>query len=199
MYGCIIWMLATAGLAQDAFDLKLSNDRVSLEADDAELTLVLQELSSKIGFKLWISDLLQARKVSLEIEELSIEDTLRRLLKDDSYALVLDDNAMVSALYVLPPGKAQSSNLELLPSTDDIRQRVLYDLLNTDSIAENIKATMLNQISSNNNTNVQPEAMEPAQAINRVIEVLERIGSANPETFKQLRDKLELEKSQNQE
>jgi type II secretory pathway component GspD/PulD (secretin) len=192
IFGSILWIQVAACFAQNSFDLNFSKDLISLNAENAELRLVLQELSTQIGFKLWISDDLEARQVSLQIEKLSIGETLRRLLADNSHALVYDDNATVIALYVLPPGEAQSESVELGSGIDDTRLQLLQNALISSSVRDDIKAAMLNQFNGIQDTDIQPLVVRPAQTTYRIIEVLEKIGSANPETLEQLRNNLEL-------
>ncbi len=199
IYGCIVWIQAIPCSAQDGFELGLSNDQVSLNAENAELNLVLQELSAQAGFKLWLSDNLPSRQVNLQTQGQSIEATLRQLLAESSYALVYDDNSMVSALYVVPPGESQPINLELEPGVNDIQQSVLQNALESKSLPDNVKAALLNQFNVNRKTKLESLALQPTESMQRVIELLEQIGSASPTTMEQLRNKLELKNTQQPE
>lgn len=114
---------ASTGLARDDFTLSLSADLVSIDAEDADLRLVLQELSRQSGIRIWISDNLPMQAVTIHFNDKPMSVTLRRLLKDSNYAAVYGDNNAITALYILAPGTQQSDFIEPTPGNGDDGQQ----------------------------------------------------------------------------
>jgi len=191
IFGCMLLVQSNSSIAQDSFKISLSGDLVSVAAKNADLRQILQQLSIQSGFKLSISDSLQVQPVSVHFEKLSMQQALRRLLVNGSYAAVYDDNAVVTALYVLPPSEMQT-NVDLMPNSGDIRQQAMRDALESNLIPDNIKSALLDQFGTENNKILQQSVtLQRSQAIDRVIELLEQMGSENPETMQQFRKILE--------
>lgn len=194
LIACLLCMQVAVCFAQDNVEIRLEDGLVWLESDNADLKHVLQLLSVESGFRLWVSANLQAQQVSVHIEKKSIEEVLRQLLAGNSYALVHDDNAVVTALHVLPPGKVQSTNVILTPEIGDGSQQALEEALESSLLPDNAKASLLDQFGgSNNDALKQSVRMQRSQAIEELIKQLTQIGSADPETIQQLQEKLMLE------
>lgn len=185
--------------AQGKFEISITNDLVSLDADKADLKLVLQQLSAQSGIKLWIAKSLQPQQVSLHFEKQTMEEALRRLLEDDSYALVYDDNAVVTALYVLPPGEAAlPATVKLMPQNDDNRQQLFRDALESSLVPDNIKSALMNQFGENSEALEQSVPLQRSNALETLIQTVQQFGSANSETIRLLREKLELDNTEQQ-
>jgi len=192
----IAWLLcmpAAVCFAQDKVEISFDDGLVSVQSDNADLKQVLQRLSTESGFRLWISDNLQQQQVSVRIEKQTMEEALRQLLVDNSYALVYDNNDVVTALHVLPPGTTQPANVMLTPETDDARQQVMQDALESSLLPDNVKSALLNQFAVSDEAVKNPVTVQRSQVLEALIENLKNLGAANPETMDQLRLKLELE------
>lgn len=108
--------------AMDAFEIEVEANRVSIDARDAPLQPLLRELASRAGFKLWMPAELSAEPISLRLENQPLEKVLGRLLADTSYALVRDDDARLSAIFVLPRGQSQSPLVSTLGADANLAQ-----------------------------------------------------------------------------
>lgn len=174
LLACLLVPGATSVSAANKYALSLSEGLVSLDADGAGLKPLLQDLSQQSGFKLWMADNLPPRQISARFERQPLEQVLRRLLKNGSYALVLDDQSSISAIYILPPGEEQSEPPGIVLHNDSAEQIILQQFLESSSIAESIKQSLFEQFSVN-----QPvPGPEPAQALpamNSIIQALEQI------------------------
>lgn len=190
---CALAAHAPVLVAQEEFEIEIRGDLIWISADGADLQQLLQQFAIANDFKLWISGNLPQQSVSLHSEGKSIKETLRRLLSDNSYALVYDDNAAISALYVLPAGESGPTDLTIAPSEDEIRQQVLLDALESGQVPDEIKASMMDQFGADPEILQQAVMPQRTLAIERLIEKLEQIGSPSQETMQQLRRKLELE------
>ena len=190
---CALALHASVVIAQDEFEIEVKGDLIWLSADRADLRQLLQQLAIERDFKLWISGNLPQQSVSLNSEGKSTEATLRRLLSDNSYALVYGDDAAISALYVLPAGESHATNLPLSPSNGENRQQVLLNALQSGQVPDDIKAAMLDQFGANPEILQQSVISQRAVAVERLMEQLEQMGTPSPETMQQLRSKLELE------
>jgi len=191
MIGILLYAPAPPGFASDDFEIAIADGLVSIDATDADVRLLLRELSDRIGFKLWIPDNLQSEPISVRIENQPIDKILRRMLADGSYALVYGDAGKVTALYVLPRGEAQSVFAQNPLIDNNTLQQTLREALESNSLPDNVKNAMLNQANTDREALKESVTENPAEAIGNVIRILENIGSANSETMRQLRDKLE--------
>jgi hypothetical protein len=126
--------------AQQELSIEFDDRMVSVNSEQVDQRRLLQELSQRVGFKLWMAESIEPRPVSLHIDRLPVEETLRRILADSSYALVFDDNGSLSALYVLPPGAEQPSSLMVGPEGGNLQQQAARDALQSELLPDNIKA-----------------------------------------------------------
>ncbi|MCP4765321.1 MAG: hypothetical protein GY875_03545 [Gammaproteobacteria bacterium] len=195
LLACAAGMQASVSYAQDQIQIETSNDRLWINTEAADLQELLQQLAVQSGFKLWVSGDFPRQSVSVHIEGETVEDTLRQLLADNSYALVFDDDAEVSALYLLPVGEHQSVNLELDAQSVDLSEQVLHDALASGQLSEDIKAAMLSQFGTDRTALQESAVQQWPQVMEKLIESLEQFGSASPETMNRLRQTLEREKS----
>ena len=175
----LLWLLATSALAQDNFNMRLENGSVWLDADNADLQPVLQQLADESGFKLWISGKLEARLVSAHIENKSVTQTLRLLLGDIAHALVRDDDAMVTGLYVLPGGKAQASSELPSSGSNDYRIEAMQNSLQSSPLSGITQETLANQLGTLNLPVTQHEGqlplMEQSEALQALTEKLKQL------------------------
>jgi hypothetical protein len=196
----LLWLPAAGALAQDEFNIRLENGSVWLDADNADLRQVLQQLADESGFKLWIADKLEARQVSVHIENKSVTQTLRLLLGDIAHALVRDDDANVTGLYVLPGGEAQASNELPSPGSNDTRIEAIRDALQSSPLSGLTQETLANQLGTINPPATQyegqPPALEQSEALQALTEKLKQIGAANPDELPELLKQLEVDINQ---
>lgn len=183
--------LAPAGAAQGELQIETRDGKVWLEADGADLRSVLQQLASAANFKLWVSASLPLQTVDIRSDGKSLEKTLQLVLDEISYAMVYDDNAAVSELYVLPAGESRSSTAALSATDDDGRQKVLLDALQSDQLPDIIKAAMLDQYGAEQEISQQSAAQMQSQAIQTLIDTIETIGAPDSATMLELRRGLE--------
>jgi hypothetical protein len=192
-------LAVSSGIAQDKITIEWQDGLLQLRTDAVDLGQVLQALADQGGFKLWLSDNLPTQQVSVQLEMQSLEQILRRLLVDNSYALVYDDKAGVSALYVLPPGKQQLSRLSLTPEIDNeqqqVQQQIVQDALGSSLLPDNIKAAILDQFGTQNTELQQSVMAQRPRAIQELIDALEQMGSPSEATMQQLYERLALEKA----
>jgi len=109
-----LWMVlpGSALAAERKSDLRVtySPPRISVEARGVKLREVLRDVSLKVGFELTdygIPD----RDLTVSIEETTVEDLLRQLLRGENYGLVYreKDRAISKVLLVSPPVYAQAA------------------------------------------------------------------------------------------
>ncbi len=182
----------------DNVDIRLTNDLVSANVDNADMCHVLKALSTQSGIKLWISDKIQSKQITVHFEKQPMEEALCRLLGNNSYVFVYDskdDNNSVRGVYILPPGEVPPENVKLVPGKNNIGLHVLIDSLESYSMPNNVKAALLNQVRANSSERQQTVTTQRTQAIYRLLEKLEEMGSADPETIRQLHEKFELQKN----
>jgi len=118
-----LWMVlpGSALAAERKSDLRVtySPPRISVEARGVKLREVLRDVSLKVGFELTdygIPD----RDLTVSIEETTVEDLLRQLLRGENYGLVYreKDRAISKVLLVSPPVYAQAAPI---PENQQIR------------------------------------------------------------------------------
>ena len=196
----LLWLPAACALAQDDFNMRLENGSVWLDADNANLQPVLQQLADESGFKLWISGKLEARQVSVHIENKSVTQTLRLLLGDIAHALVRDDDSIVTGLYVLPTGETQVSSE--LPSSGSNENRIeaIRNALQSSPLSGITQETLANQLGTINlpatQHEGQPLALEQSEALQALTEKLKQIGASNPDELPELLKQLKVDINQ---
>ena len=194
---CLLWLPAASALAQDNFNMRIENGSVWLDADNANLQPILQQLAEESGFKLWISDKLEARQVSAHIKSKSVTQTLRLLLGDIAHALVRDDDSIITGLYVLPSGEAQaSSELPSLGSNDN-RIEAIRNALQSSPLSGITQETLANQLGTIHlpatQHEGQPIALEHSEALQALTENLKQIGASNPNELPELLKQLKVD------
>lgn len=182
------------GIAEEHSTLEIHDGRVTLKAESVDLQRLLQQLAAQGGFKLWLSADLPAQALDVDIDDLSMQETLRDLLVDNSFALVNDAAGSVSALYVLPVGEdAEPMNRVLGSEPAELREQMLRNALASNSLPDNIKAAMLAQFHNNGESVLQSTAAQRPAAIEKLIETLQQLGNPNSATMRQLEQSLARE------
>lgn len=197
----------TATDAPTSIEISVSDQQVTLDADNVDLRQVLELLADKADFTLWISDELQGRKVTASFDKEPLRVALSRLMQNTSYALVQDsENNSVAALYVLPLGKAQTVMMEVKPEvvveTEQIMQnftpnifvdvdKIIQDALQADTVPDDIKAALSNRGDANPEASAQEFEVKRTNTMTQMIDIFEKHGMANPETIRELRETLE--------
>ncbi|MCP4768813.1 MAG: hypothetical protein GY875_21445 [Gammaproteobacteria bacterium] len=196
----LLWLPAASALAQDNFNMRLENGSVWLDADNANLQLVLQQLADESGFKLWISGKLEARQVSAHIENKSVTQTLRLLLGDIAHALVRDDDSIVTGLYVLPSGEAQASSELPSSGSKDYRIEAIQNALQSSPLSGIVQETLANQLGTINLHTTQhqgqPPILEQSEALQALTEKLKQIGASTPDELPELLQQLKVDINQ---
>ena len=197
----LFWLPISGALAQDDFSIRLENSFVWLDADNANLQQVLQQLAHESGFKLWISDKFEARQVSVHIENKSMTQTLRLLLGDIAHALVRDDDSIVTGLYVLPTGEAQAKNELPSANSNEARLEAILNALQSSPLTSSTQQRLVNQIGAINvpltPNEIQPLTLEQSDALQALSEQLkQQIGTSStdalPELLKQLKIDIDI-------
>jgi hypothetical protein len=196
----LLWLPAASALAQDDFDMRLENGSVWLDADNANLQQVLQQLADESGFKLWISGKLEAHQVSVHIENKSVTQTLRLLLGDIAHALVRDDKSIVTGLYVLPGGEAQASSELPSSASNEYLIEAIQNALQSSPLSGITQETLANQLGTINlpatQHESQPLALQQSEVLQALTEKLKQIGTANPDELPELVKQLKVDINQ---
>lgn len=188
---CLAVVAGPPSAAAGQIDLEVAEQRVTLDAQDADLHELLRQITDASGIRLWISEHLSPQNVSLRSEDLPVPALLERLLQEQSYALVVDDdNGRVIGLFVLPPGEAPPARAELKPGPYRDQASVLRDALASPQIPDNIKLALMAQYNGNQAARAELGQMSRLEMMTRLVDQLEHSGTAKPETILRLRQKL---------
>ena len=196
----LLWLPAASALAQDDFNIRLENGSVWLDADNANLQQVLQQLANESGFKLWISGNWETSQISVHIENKSMAQTLRLLLGDIAHALVRNDDSIVTGLYVLPTGEAQASSELPSSGSNDFRNEAIRNALQSSPLFGITQETLANQLGAINvpatRHQGQPLALEQSEALQALTEKLKQIGVSSPDAVPDLLKQLQVDINQ---
>ena len=110
MHGLTRWGSAAERKSDSTRDLLLTPPRISVEARGVKLREVLREVSSKVGFDLTdygIPD----KDLTVSIEEATVEDVLRQLLRGENYGVVYreKDKAISKVLLFSSPAYVEAA------------------------------------------------------------------------------------------
>ena len=87
-----------------------------------------------------------------------------------------------------------------MPGDDNLAaSQVLRNALQSNSIPDSVKAALLDQNRANSTDLQQNVTAQRTQAIHKLLEQLEAVGAADPETIHQLRTKYALQNTPEQE
>lgn len=179
----------TVAFAQSRVEIDASRNLVTIDADQADLAIVLHELALLGEFKLWMPQNLPLSRISLRVENQPLKDALRKLLVGTSYIMVNDANDAVSAIYFLPAGDGQPTDL-LSPDLGGIEGRQVGDQAQSQALIENFYK-MLGDLTDMNSESILlaiPEgASNPADAmvIDGFVDELQQLLSTLPEILDQ--------------
>lgn len=185
------WLLCAPGFAQENFEITLSDGVVVLRAENANLRQVLGQLAEQAEFKLWISEKLEPQPVNIAHSSRPLQDTLAQLLREYANAMVHNDAGEVTAVYVLPPGEAQSAGLELNPS--DLNQQVIEQMLATESLPGTIQSALTHQINTSDAGSPPATAAQRSDAMLQILEQLQNVGVTSSTAILKLQEQLERE------
>jgi hypothetical protein len=112
-----LWLLGAAAIAAEPEDgappeppassLRWDGDRLAVHATRVPLDELLQEIADRYGADV-AGDLATPRDVSVEFDPVPLDDALRRLLGDQSFALVYGADGRLRQVRLLPTGQAVS-------------------------------------------------------------------------------------------
>lgn len=189
--------LAVVAAQDDIY--RVSGNLVSIHADQASLHPLLEQLASQAGFKLWIADGVPSQMVSISVNKQPVDQALRRLLADSSFALVYDDAEKVSALYVLPPGGAQPEGRVIKPVVANRQQQLVQDALASQALPDEIKAAIFYQMGADGEELRATIESQRGRAVESLVERLVEMGDPSAETIRQLNQKIaEIKAGQNE-
>ena len=124
------------------------------------------------GLKLWLSAALPSQPINLDIALTPLENVLRKLLTDNSFALVYGADGMVSTVYVLPKG----DQLPLCQTIDakpaDLGEQILQDALALNLLTDHMKATMLKEFHDDEEALQHAVTVQRPAALEKLIESL---------------------------
>ncbi|MEK6558942.1 MAG: hypothetical protein AABZ43_02260, partial [Planctomycetota bacterium] len=72
---------------EEILDIKFNNGQLSVKLKNAPLEKVLKEIMSQSGARIWLNDTVDMN-ITLEFQNIYIEDGVRKILKDKNYAFV---------------------------------------------------------------------------------------------------------------
>ena len=115
----LIFYIGLSGYAQAAsLKLKIQNDRVYLRADQVSLISVLKAIAEKADIYLESGDPL-TKPISLELNDVPIEDSVRRLLAKQNYTLIFkkigDTRFLLTEIRILAPGTKEKTRPRVIP------------------------------------------------------------------------------------
>ena len=189
-------LLANPGFSADNIVIESRPGELGVTAKGVDLRELLPQIAEHGAFKLWVSAALPEQPVSVDIEMMPLDDALRKLLANNSFAMVYGTDGAVTALYLLPKGTSEPINAEIEDETTDLNERMLQEALASPTLPDDIKAAMLSQFYNNNAQQQQAVADVRPAAIEKLIEKLQQVGAASPETMQSLQQTLARERSQ---
>ena len=189
-------LLANPGFSVDNIVIESRPGELGVTAKGVDLRELLPQIAERGGFRLWVSSALPEQPVSVDIEMMPLDDALRKLLADNSFAMVYGTDGAVTALYLLPKGTSEPIKAEIEDETTDLNERMLQEALASPTLPDDIKAAMLSQFYNNNAQQQQAVADVRPAAIEKLIEKLQQVGAASPETMQSLQQTLARERSQ---
>lgn len=130
LIGLLLLALALAAPAQAKApglkELRFSGDKVTLDVKDAPAGSLLEELAKRGGFKVKFRGEVDKIKLSDSLRDLSMQDTLRRLLLGHNYLMNTDSSGAVVSVYLIAPESeaAAAGKARRLPSRPPARAAI---------------------------------------------------------------------------
>jgi len=84
-------LFADTPSGEEIFEIKFSNGQLSAKLKNAPLEKVLKEIMEQSGARIWLNDAIDAT-VTLEFQNVSVREGVRRILKDKNYAFLYAPN-----------------------------------------------------------------------------------------------------------
>ena len=76
---------------EEVFDIKFDNGQLSVKLKNSPLEKVLKEIMSQSGARIWLNDAIDTT-VTVEFQNVSVREGVRRILKDKNYAFLYAPN-----------------------------------------------------------------------------------------------------------
>ncbi|MBI2470404.1 MAG: HEAT repeat domain-containing protein [Planctomycetes bacterium] len=76
---------------EEVFDVKFDNGQLSVKLKNSPLEKVLKEIMSQSGARIWLNDAIDTT-VTMEFQNVSVREGVRRILKDKNYAFLYAPN-----------------------------------------------------------------------------------------------------------
>ena len=84
-------LFADTPSGEELFDIKFNNGQLSAKLRNAPLEKVLKEIMSQSGARIWLNDSIDTT-VTIELQNVSVREGVRRILKDKNYAFLYAPN-----------------------------------------------------------------------------------------------------------
>jgi len=190
----VVTGLVTPAFAAQRLDIETRGGQARLSVDAVDLRELLQQLAAQGNFKLWLSAAVPAQPVSADIALAPLDQVLRQVLADNSFALVYGADGQVSALYVLPRGEHQPVRQIIDDEPADLREQILQDALSSNLLSDQMKAAMLKEYHDDAESMQRVLTAQRPAAILQLIESLRRMGAPSSATLQQLEQTLARER-----
>lgn len=84
-------LFANTPSGEEVFDIKFNNGQLSAKLKNSPLEKVLKEIMSQSGARIWLNDAIDVT-VTIEFQNVSVREGVRRILKDKNYAFLYAPN-----------------------------------------------------------------------------------------------------------
>jgi type II secretory pathway component GspD/PulD (secretin) len=121
LLGCLMLSFTLPALAAKG-SVTFKDNRLSLSASNTPLTELLVEIGSAAGVDIYLSTMVRPGNITLRTENLSLEDSFKRLLKEYSYAAVFtgsENRWKISTIKIFPKGKYEGELVPLVAGKTD--------------------------------------------------------------------------------
>lgn len=95
----------------------LDNNRLSLDAVNVPLPELLVEIGNTTGIDIYLSDMVKPAMMTLKIDNLPLEESFKRILKEYSYAAVFtgsENNWKITTIKIFPKGQQEGKLVSLV-------------------------------------------------------------------------------------
>ena len=197
----------------ESLDIRLSDKLVSVNVNNVPMRCVLRKLSIESGVQTRVFDKVRSREITANFYKLPLDEAYRRLLLGENYIMMNDSKggpSAVTRVYILPLGMGQfDGQIEVHSAKETLNQskpmlnnlrasesEMLATVISSDSIPDNIKEAIINQVSSRSGELTKTVSAQRNQAIYKLIERIEKTGGAAPETIGKLHEEYEKQNAQ---
>ena len=168
----------------DALDINVTGDQVSVNLEDALLGDVLARLARDSGIVFRISEEMAGHRLNERFSGLTVEQALRRLLKNTNYALTHDrgvEGGPIIEVFVLEPGNTSPPAKPPPARLSDADPRAMLDALKPGSLPDDVRSALVAAAAHEDQVQV-PEQDLAALRAEALATLLERMESAGGET-----------------